>query len=273
LRHNKQLGVSSHGPLGFAVLTAPDLETAIRTAADYSIIRLSYYDCKFRHRNSRAEFIFNNQTQSSLTSRWMIESGIFVVKQLIETIVSHPLGNNAIIQFKHSAPSYKTELEKLYGINCLFNQRINTISIPYSWCQISSPLSEPATFNSNLRKCHELKQQLANEQDIITSTRLILSNHFEQSNNSSTQQLVNHAPSLTSLAEQRNMSPRTFARHLEKHNSSYRKILEEVRQQQACILLKSTHLSVADIGAPRKPLAPYINKAICKNCITRKLKT
>ena len=45
------------------------------------------------------------------------------------------------------------------------------------------------------------------------------------------------------------MSPRTFARHLEKHNSSYRKILEEVRQQQACTLLKSTHLSVADIAA------------------------
>ena len=179
----------------------------------------------------------------------MIESGIFVVKQLIETIVSHPLGNNAVIKFKHSAPSYIAELEKLYGIDCLFNQKINAINIPYSWCQISSPLSEPATFNSNLRKCHELKQQLVNEQDIITSTRLVLSNHFEQFGSGAGQQPVDHVPSLTNLAEQQNMSPRTFARHLEKHNSSYRKILEEVRQQQACTLLKSTHLSVADIAA------------------------
>ena len=264
LRHNKQLGVSSHGPLGFAVLTAANLEQAIQVAADYSSIRLSYYDCIFRHKNKRAEFIFNEQTKSSLTSRWMIESGVYVVKQLIETIVAHPLGTNAQITFKHAPPSYRKELENFYGVRCEFEQEINAICIPSSWCQISSPLSEPATFNSNLRKCQELKQALPGEQDIIKSTRQILKNHFEQLTNSATfnklehkknhkhqnsSSIQNNTPSLSFLAQQKHMTTRTFTRHLAKHDYSYRKMLEEVRQQHACHLLENTHYNIADIGA------------------------
>lgn len=245
LRHSKQLGISSHGPLGFAVLTAPDLESAIQVAANYSIIRLSYYHCLFRHRDNRAEFIFKSQSSSPLTNQWMIESGVNVVKQLIETIVAHPLGNNADIHFKNPEPLYKNELQRFYGINCKFDQKENLISIPSSWCEISSPLSEPATFNSNLRKCYELKKQLSGQQDIVSATRLALNNYFKELNNNREPK----APSLESLAKDNHMVARTFARHLEKHGYTYRKILEEARQRHACDLLRNTHMSISDISS------------------------
>ena len=247
LRNSKQLGISSHGPLGFAVLTAPDLESAIQVTADYSIIRTSYYACDFQHINNRATFIFNSQTSSQLIGRWMIESGIHVIKQLIETIVAHPLGNNAQIQFQHIEPKYKKELERFYGINCEFNQPTNSISIPSSWCEISSPLSEPATFNSNLRKCLELKQQLTGQQDIVNTVRHTLHNHFKELNSNPNKE--SSTPSLEDLANNNHMTTRTLARHLEKHGYSYRKILTEVRQQHACDLLRKTHTSISDISS------------------------
>lgn len=246
LRNNKQLGISSHGPLGFAVLTAPDLESAIQVAADYSIIRTSYYACHFQRINNRATLIFKSQTPSPLISRWMVESGIHVIKQLIETIVAHPLGNNAQIQFQHAEPSYKAELEKFYDIHCEFNQAVNSISIPSSWCEISSPLSEPATFNSNLQKCLELKQQLAGEQDIVNIARQTLHNHFKELNLNPNKE--DKTPSLEDLANNNHMTARTLSRHLEKHGYSYRKILTEVRQQHACNLLHNTHKSISDIS-------------------------
>lgn len=247
LRHSKQLGISSHGPLGFAVLTAPNLESAIQVAADYSIIRTSFYSCQFRHINNRAEFIFISQSSSPLTNQWMVESGINVVKQLIETIVVHPLGNNAHIHFVHPEPAYKSELENFYGIKCAFEQKTNSISIPSSLCEISSPLSEPATFNSNLRKCSELKQQLAGQQDIVNTTQQTLNNYFKELRLNPKK--ITKIPSLSSLAKDNHMTTRTFSRHLEKHDYTYRKALEEVRQQHACDLLKNTHINISDISS------------------------
>lgn len=247
LRHGKQLGVTSHGPLGFAALSAPDLGSAIEIAAEYSIIRLSYYACELRHDQQRTEFIFQPQTSSTPTHRWMVEAGIHVVKQLIETIVAHPLGNNAVINFSFEEPQYKTQLQNFYAAACNFNQQRNSISIPSSWCQISSPLSDPSSYRSNLRKCQELKQQLAGENEIVESSRLILRDYFELRRLSPFE--LKNIPSLSSLAQSKHMTTRTFARRLAENNYSYRKLVEEVRREQACNLLLNTHLNIADISS------------------------
>ena len=246
VNNNQQLGISSHGPLGFAVLTAPDLETAIQVVADYSVIRTSYYDCEFKHVNNRAEYYFVTKATSPLASQWMIESGVYVVKQLIETIVAHPLGNNARIYFQSSEPVYKKDLEELYGVTCEFDQEVNMVSVPSSWCEISSPLSEPETFKSNLQKCIELKQKILGLQDSVYMTRKALSDYFDELYLNPDQELP--MPTLVSLAESNNMTSRTFARHLRKSNFTYRAVLSEVRKEQATKLLVSTHFSISDIS-------------------------
>ena len=243
LRYGNQFGIASHGPLGFAVLSAPNLGTAIQVAADYSITRLSFFDCELAEENNRSEYRFKSKTNNRLTERWMVESGIHVVKQLIETIVAHPVGDNAKICFTYPEPDYKKELEDFYGVTCEFESDKNAISIPSSWCQIRSPLSDQATFKSNLRKCQELKLALSNEQKIVDSVRLTLSQHFENQSND-----FQDIPSLSSLAAEKHMTPRTFSRRLKEQGYSYKELLEEVRQQQVAQLLKNTHLSIADIG-------------------------
>jgi len=244
LRYGKQVGIVSHGPLGFAALSAPNLETAIKIAADYSATRLSFYDCEFIQNGQRSEYIYHSKTDNKLTERWMIESGIHVVKQLIETIVTHPVGDNAIISFIYPEPEYKQELEEFYGVKCNFNAAKSSISIPTSWGQIRSPMSDQSTFNSNLRKCQELKLSLSGDQQIVDAVRLTLNHYFE--NNPLDEN--NPIPSLSSLANDKHMSPRTFSRRLKEQGYSYKQLLEEVRQEQACLLLKSTHLSISDVS-------------------------
>jgi len=246
LKHSAQLGIPSHGPLGFAVLTAPDLESAIEVAADYSIIRLSYYQCEYRHNKKRLEFHFNPQPSSDLLKCWMVESGVHVIIQLIETIVAHPLGDNAVIYFTHSEPSYKKALEQFYGVKCYFNQKKNYLSIPSSWGQISSPLSDPDTYRSNLRKCQELKQDLTRDNDIVQWTRISLRNHFDQQARRTFEFTL--PPNLTSLAEKQHISTRTFARRLSEKNYTYRELVEEAREKKACYLLKNTHSTISKIA-------------------------
>lgn len=246
LKYGAQISVASHGPLGFAVLSAPDLHSALRVLADYSVIRSSAYSAQMAHHDNRVEYIITDKMGGSLAGRWLLESAISVAQRLIETMMALPLGDNAVIRFAHSKPSYHKKLQTFYGVQCEYDADDHAISIPASWCRIPSPLSDPSTFQTNLQKCAELKLALQGSQDITESTRLILRGYFNQ--RASGETTAAQLPSLRSLAAQHNMTIRTFARKLEPNNTSYKQLLEESRREQACELLHTTHLTIADIA-------------------------
>lgn len=242
LRYGNHVGITSHGPLAFAVLSAPNLQTAIEVAAEYTSTRLSFFDCEIVQYKNRTQYVFKSKTDNALSERWLVESGMHVVKQMIETIIAHPAGDNAKITFTYPEPDYRQELEAFYGLRCEFNQGQNSISIPSSWGQISSPLSDQASFKSNVRKCQELKATLDGEQTLLDDARMALNLFFERSSDDT------EMPSLTSLAASQHMSPRTYTRRLSEQGYHYKKLVDQSRQQHAQELLQHTHHSVADIA-------------------------
>ena len=246
LRYGDQINIASHGPLGFAVLSAPDLHTALDVLSDYSIIRSSTYRSEIRHSGNRVEFIAHDLTGNPLVGRWLVESGFSVAQQLIETIMAHPLGDNAVITFAYPEPAYKSALEDFFGVRCEFDAPRNSISIPASWCRISSPLSDPESFRTNLQKCRELKLSMQGQNDIVESTRLILKNFFEQRAAGALRS--SDMPTLTSLAERHNTSTRTYARRLKEARTNYKNLLEDARREQAQHLLTTTYQTIAEIA-------------------------
>jgi len=246
LRYGAQISVGSHGPLGFAVLSAPDLDTALNVLADYMIIRTTAYDAEIRHVNNCVEYVIHDRFEGALAGRWLMESAISVTQQLIETMMAHPFGNNAVIRFAHPKPSYHKELEQFYGVQCSYDASEHAVSIPASWCRIPSPLSDPSTFRSNLQKCREQKLSMRSSQDSAESVSLILSGYFNERASGGLSSV--ELPTLTSLAKQHNMTNRTLARKLDASHTSYKKLLEDTRREHAIELLSSTHLTIADIA-------------------------
>ncbi len=246
LKYGTQISVGSHGALGFAVLSAPDLHSALDVLADYSVIRSSAYSAEMRHRDNRVEYIIHDRLSGTLAGRWLLESAISVAQGLIETMMAHPLGDNAVIRFAHPKPTYHKDLGAFYGVRCEYDADDHAISIPASWCRIPSPLSDPSTFSSNLQKCRQLKLAAQGNQDTEESIRLILRGYFNQriSGTATSAEL----PTLPSLAQQHNMTIRTLARKLSSNNASYKRLLEEARREQAIELLSTTHLTVANIA-------------------------
>lgn len=246
LHFGSKIPVASHGPLGFAVLSAPDLHTAMNTLIDFTLIRSSMYEGEFRQVGNRIQLIYHEQTGEPLIGRWLIESGLHVAQSLIETVMSHPLGDNATLSFAYSEPSYAKQLAEFYGVKCEFNAPHNMLSIPASWSLISSPLSDPQTFSSNVQKCQELKHQLSHADDVVETAKIEFSRFFNERISGNT--LAKDLPSLDSLAGIHFCSSRTYARKLAEHQQSYKNLLEESRRDLAVDLLSSTHLSIADIA-------------------------
>jgi len=246
LRFGQHLSVENHGPLSFAALSAPDLQTAIEVLAEFNIIRTSAYYCNSVRTGDRIFFITEDQTQHPLIGQWLMEASLLVAQKLIEAVTTHPLGSIATISFTHSKPDYHQQLEKSYGIPIEYDAEVNALSIPASWGQISSPLSDPDTFKTNLQKCRQLKLKLFNKNDVVEATKLELSNFFDA--RSKGQASSDDMPTLALLAAKHHCSTRTFARRLDDKNQSYKQLLETTRREYAVDLLNHTHTSIADIA-------------------------
>jgi AraC-like DNA-binding protein len=246
LRFGQHLSVGSHGPLGFTVLSAPDLRTAIDVLCEFTAIRTSAYQCSSAVRGSQIAFITNDYTEHPLIGQWMMESSLRVAQKLIEAVMAHPLGDMSTISFTHSKPKYHAELERFFAIPIEYNAEINAISIPASWCGIASPLSDPETYKTNLQKCRELKLKLTSKDDVVATTKLELNHFFEA-------RILGQArsydmPSLEKLAAKNHCSTRTFSRRLNDKQQSYKSLLEGCRREYAIDLLSNTHTSIADIS-------------------------
>ncbi|MFT4634275.1 MAG: AraC-like DNA-binding protein [Arenicella sp.] len=246
LRFGQHLSVGTHGPLGFTVLSAPDLRTAIDVLAEFIAVRTSAYKCFSARQGNRIAFITEDQTEHTLIGQWMREASLRVAQELIEAVMAHPLGDMARISFTHARPDYYIELERFYGIPVEYNANENAISIPASWLLISSPLSAPDTFRTNLNKCRELKLKLTDQNDLISATKIALNSFFEA-------RILGRArshdmPSLKTLAAKHHCSARTFSRRLNDKKQSYKSLLEGCRRHHAVDLLSNTHSSIAEIS-------------------------
>ena len=178
-RYGAQLGVGSHGPLGFAALSAPDLGTALATLTDFLVIRTSAFDTNIREQQNRLELILSDNTNHPVAGRWIIESGFLVIKGLIETIILHPLGNNSTLSFAYPMMNSHRQLEKLFKISCAYDSAENILSIPAAWGRIPSPLSDPDAFRTNVAKCREIKLNLDSDRsDVLKLVNARLLSHF-----------------------------------------------------------------------------------------------
>lgn len=247
IQYADHIGVGSHGPLSFAALSAPNLRSAIDVVANFSSIRSSGTHVQLHQNEQRLKYVLTDLTQHTLVGRWLIESNLLVIQRLIETIIAHPLGAYAEVHFAYPKPPHHKSIDRLFNTQCKYAAEESYLSIPLSWGEISSPLSDPDMYRSNLAKCRELKLALeTNTADVkhVVQTRLL--NHFDR--RLSNQARLEKIPNLDLLAAELFMSPRTLIRKLSAQGTSFREILEQVRQNLAEHLLSNTHLTAAEIS-------------------------
>jgi AraC-like DNA-binding protein len=241
-----QLHISTHGPLGFAALSAPTLGAAMQVMAEYYPVRITTLSAQLKTSGKRLRFTMQDRTGDLLYARYTFEPILRVMEALIETIVGHPVGEYVKIGFPWPAPDYAEVLEEIYGASCSFDAGDTSISVPASWAHIPSALYDESSYRANIAKCRQIIAGLAPSSDTRQQVRSILASHFDKV---LAGEAARHGPpSLELLAEQLHATPRTLIRRLKRQNTSYRMLLEEVQLDCADSLLQQAALSVADVA-------------------------
>jgi len=258
LRFGKQIQLSSHGPVGFAALCAPDLRSALQTIAEYSATRSTIVTTSLVEDNATIKIINHVQSTNPLVRRWLSEISTSVGRSIIETIMAHDIGAQTSIHFDHPKPKYAHSLDKDLGTICRYGQKQNVLSIPVSWGDVKSPLSDQSSYLDNVAKCRSILLSLSTQENSVSLVRHHLNQFFsnryaayaeqQRTSNTGFHSETTQPPTLPEIAQELAVSARTLARRLEARGSSYKSLLKSQRNELAVEWLNTTHLNVSDIA-------------------------
>jgi AraC-like DNA-binding protein len=131
-----------------------------------------------------------------------------------------------------NAPSYP----ELFGCPVQFGQSENKFLFETHWLDGVPKLGNEITYAAVLKLCDEMMEELQLHIGLVGKVRQVL--------------LVNlmRPTSFEAVADYLHMSTRTLRRKLVDENTSFRKLVDELRAQMAIKYLRDTNLTIEDIA-------------------------
>lgn len=227
--------LSSYGIWGFALLSSPTFRSAAEIAVRY--LDLSYAFARYRL-ESRGhdmlivlddsdvpddvrQFLIERDFAAWANAAWEMRPGGFPARSA---------------QFRFPRPSYAWRFDKLCGVRPQFGAAMNAVLIDAESLDAPLPQADPIM----ARMCEEQCRQLL--------TRRRIRSGFSGQIRDRLLRKPGEIPSLELVAEELHMAPRSLRRRLDQEGTSFRSLVNEVRQTLAEELLTSTHMTLAEIA-------------------------
>lgn len=227
--------VSAHGPLGYAVISAPDLREVLRVVSRFVGVRFQLATVEFEEHGEHCLLTLRERVDLAEMREFIAGSILATYFQLVDTVTSRRL-RDAEVQVPFAAPPWAEIYPRRLGCPVEFGAEQLTIKLPRSVLDTPCLTADAGLYRSALRDCeHQLKQLQVGGP---LSQRLGVALLDRQGD----------YPSLESAAGEFAMSARTLIRKLKAEGTSYQQLLDEVRQELAAWYLLETSLPVERIA-------------------------
>jgi AraC-like DNA-binding protein len=230
-----RLSIPSHGPLGFAVVTAPDLRAAVGALLRFIGTRGAWVWLAGAEEDD--EFVIRlYETANMGEERLALVELTFLA---IQNMLERPLGREirgARIALAYPEPTYGDRLARSFHARLEFDSGGHLLSFPAAWLSEACILHDAAMHRYLLSRCEEDLRAAAGILPAEIAVRQALLARPDQ------------LPSLAEIAASQHVSPRTLIRRLKRGGTSYKAILEDVRRTLATDYLLHSEMSVATIA-------------------------
>ena len=231
----KRLTVPAHGALGFAVVTAPDMKSAVEVLVRYFGIRGPFLWPAGSLEGDDYVIRFYESMALGPIRRAMIELALLSVQGLIERPLGRPITGSRLA-LALPEPAYRHSLESAFQSRISFNARSHSLRLPADWLKERCALHDDAMHRYLLGRCDEELQESTGGLPAELAVRQALLAK------------PGHMPGLAEISKQLNLSARTLIRRLKRGNTSYRTIREGVRKTLAEDYLANSSLGISHIA-------------------------
>lgn len=245
LEFGRELSINSHGPLGFAAISARTLGDGIAALAEFARIRAPYIS---------AESILTDKHLILRFSTDVYDLGDFeipMVEILLQVVLAYVyavLGEDApkaIICVRHSARGCTSRYQRYFKARCEFNQPFDELRLPASFRTIACPLHDEIAYRTSIIRCREALQLVLAPNDMVARVRHLMAKHFEQISAHATEGSL---PRLEKFADSLCVTPRTLIRQLANQGTRFTDLRTEFQLETAGQMLKDARYTVSDIA-------------------------
>jgi AraC-like DNA-binding protein len=226
----------SHGALGVAAITAPNLSSSLAVIAKYGRTRAPYV----RHVLSRGKRATRLEYDLAVTldeAQWraLIEAGFMSVRAVVVAVLGR-LPDGAHYRFACREPAYSDLVREALGGVVSYGADKSSVALPSTGDDDLSPLQDAALHARAIEELEVELQRLSQPLDLRVRLGRLLHTMPEG------------RLSAAGAARALGVSQRTLERRLAATGSGYRQILDNELRQRAGRLLKSGGLSHAEIA-------------------------
>jgi AraC-like DNA-binding protein len=245
LDFGRQLNINSHGPLGFAAISAPTLGEGIGILAAFARIRAPYIEFSAVERDRQLILRFD-AAHPSLGDLEVAMAEILA--QIALSYVRAVLGednSDATLYFAHAARSHASRYREAFRNRCEFSVGFSGIGLPVALKALPCPLHDEKIYRSSLSRCREALADVLAEGDVVARATHWLAAHFEHiaTNRSFTSQ-----PRLEQLADAWGVTPRTVIRRLAEQGARFGDLRATQQLDMARRMLDDAGYTASEIG-------------------------
>lgn len=226
-----------YGTLGHALLAAGNVADAVDIAVTYWRLMGRFMDVAMSRSETEVRLIITERIPLGPLQRVAYESvmggWVYTARHLLGRFTG-PLGSKLRFTFPYDA-AYERYAERLPDVE--FGCPINEIIIPIQHLDTSLPMGHPEAARQARAACDAALARMSEQSSLLHQVANSLALTAEG------------YPTMAQVARRLGITPRTLARHLDRHGVTFRQVLDERRHQEACTMLVSSPQPVEDIAS------------------------
>ena len=238
IEYGSRLNISTHGLLGYAVMSCPNLKKSIGLAKKYIKIRNQLINISHEVSNDNTELkiCFDLIKNNPGLYQFEIDASLSSLYIILQDLLGSTDGIIGV-HFSYPQPKDISLYKTIFDVPISFNQSVSCIHFnPSAFKQVSRITNATVSLVAE-QQCEKLLKQLSiKNQGLGNEIRQIL---LQSPSSILTQEDV---------AKKLNITSRTLARRLSKENITFKKIIEDMRQQLALKCIENTQWSIEDIA-------------------------
>ena len=230
-----RFNLASHGPLGFAMVTATNFRASVDVLLRFIGIRGPFLWPAGAKESDQFVIRFFEATPMGSERNILIELALLSVQVLLERTLGRSL-SGAFLAFAYPPPPYLAQLESAFNTDMVFDASGHSISFPANLLDEPCLMHDLAMHRYLLNRCEDEMQQMQGTLPAELTVRQALLAR------------PGILPGLREIADSQHISTRTMTRRLKQGNTSYQAILEDVRRKLAVDYLLHSDLTISRIS-------------------------
>ena len=220
-----------YGVLGYAVMSSQTVQEAFERHERYEALVSNRAQSRYQLGNEECSLTWNTGADEAACA--IAEENVAAWVTFSRWITGQNLRPSSV-HFRHSAPAYLAEYERIFQCPVLFEQPVVEVRFPTTYLHLPITQHDPLMQEMMDAHAERLLQQFNQTDSLIRDVRRLIIEGLAQA-----------TLTLESVSEALGMTPRTLQRRLRERDETFNSLLERTRKD-----LAMTYINQADVSLP-----------------------